>query len=125
MTLNEQCCTVEQGKRLVELGVPTEGVIFWHMPAKSGPHGEWIRYGWHGDAIAPAFDVAELGELLPSTPYFRLRHDMPWRTTKVTGNGPDYWHAEDEIDICGLWPTEAQARAEILIHLLETKIDAF
>lgn len=137
MTLQDKCCTVEQGKRLAELGVPTEGVTFWHMPAKSGTHGEWIRFGWHGDAIAPAFDVAELGQLLPSMlplpahahgSFLFLEHIGPCE------DQPAYFSEYVEIDeyygrggacyACD-GETEAQARATLLIYLLENNIITF
>lgn len=123
MKLHDQCCTREQGQRLVELGVKPE-TLFWWMPAKSEPHhGEYIRYGWHGNNLAPAFSVAELGEILPATPFLKhKRSDPPWEVTRIEGNGPNYWHAENTIDIIGPWPTEAQARAALLIHLLENNL---
>lgn len=43
MTLQQQYCTLEQGKRLVELGPSTDRVTLWHMPAKDGLHGKSIR----------------------------------------------------------------------------------
>ena len=66
MKLKNQVCTIEQGKRLVELGVNISSV-FWHMPSKDGPHGEYIQYGWHSNAIAPAFTVSELLDILPAS----------------------------------------------------------
>lgn len=121
MELHDQCCTREQGQRLVELGVKPEA-LFWWMPSMSGPHGEYIRYSWHGNNLAPAFNAAELGELLPATEFLKhQRTDQPlWEVTCIEGNGPKkYWHAENSIDCIGPYPTEAQARAALLIHLLE------
>jgi hypothetical protein len=122
MKLQDQCCTWEQGQRLVELGVKADAT-FWWMPAKSGTHGEYIQYGYHGDNISPAFNVAELGELLPATLFLKHKSsDPPWEVTRIAGNGPNYWHAEDTLDSIGPWPTEAQARAQLLIHLLENNL---
>ncbi|SFW16345.1 hypothetical protein [Chitinophaga sancti] len=125
MKLQDKCCTLEQGKRLVELGVPTQGVTFWHMPAKSGTHGECIRFGWHGDAIAPAFDVAELGELLPVRPDSNLSYDW-YHRHNWRGHSVGYSEAGGKRHIETVWyKTEAEARAQLLIHLLENNLITF
>jgi hypothetical protein len=123
MKLQEQCCTREQGQRLIELGVNPEA-LFWWMPSMSGPHGEYIRYSWHGNNLAPAFNVAELGALLPSTLFDSHKEEGPcWETTLIRGNGPrTYWHSAYDLGAIGPYPTEAQARAALLIHLLENKM---
>lgn len=109
MKLQDQCCTVEQGKRLVELGV-TAPAMFYHMPAKDGPHGPWIRYGWHGDALAPAYNVAELGVLLDWHCY-----------TRQAGDDGGQWVYEDTwMSRKGGFHSEAQARAALIILQLET-----
>lgn len=64
MHIQEQTCTAEQGARLVELGVKPEA-LFWHIRSKSEKHGESIVYGWTSEAIAPAYSVAELGDMIP------------------------------------------------------------
>lgn len=66
MKLDNQVCSPEQGRRLVELGVKLRA-LFWHMPAKDGPHGPYVRYGWHSDAVAPAFSAAELLDIFPAS----------------------------------------------------------
>lgn len=113
MKLQDQCCTREQGQRLVELGVKPEA-LFWHMPAKSGPHGEYVRYGYHGDNLSPAFNVAELGELIPLDTQVKIK--------RMRKTPEDWWvlygNGKIEIDV----ETEAQARAFQLIHLLENKL---
>lgn len=124
MTLQQQCCTLEQGKHLVELGIKSEST-FWHMPAKDGPHGESIRYGWHGDAIAPAFNVAELGVLLPlecesgkdEGPGGLFQDSQEWCKGYSARYNPLKGRQSTESAI-----TEAQARASLLIHLLENNI---
>lgn len=120
MKLQDQCCTREQGQRLVELGVKPEA-LFWWMPSMSGPHGEYIRYSYHGNNLAPAFNVAELGEMLPESD----THLSVWKTVKYTHLSVDEkWEAslhkyDRSYVTC---PTEAQARADLLIHLLENKL---
>jgi hypothetical protein len=123
MDLKSQCCTVEQGKRLVELGVKHEAT-FWHMPERSHLHGEYIRYGWHSDAIAPAYNVAELGSLLPRDIlpdtgfHYGWYHRYCWRGHSV---GYSQVGGQQHIEV-DWYETEAQARTALLIHLLENKI---
>jgi len=125
MNLQDQCCTVEQGKRLQELGVKAEAT-FWHMPEKSHLHGEYIRYGWHGDAIAPAYNVAELGNrpLCPDYMATWFAYDLWWwcdlrneNPFSISGCGTGVPVTERGL------PTEAQARAEMIIYVLEGKIN--
>ena len=93
------------------------------MPARSTVHGEYIQYGWHGDNLAPAFNVAELGELLPKS-------DRPlsaWSTRSFTNLPGTRWevsynHHPGWYDY---YTTEAQARASLLIHLLENNVITF
>ena len=112
----------------MELGVPSELVSFWHMPAKSTVHGEWIRYGWHGDATAPAFNVAELGELLPlecdsgkdEGPGGVFQNSEEWSKGFSARYNP--LKGKEKIESA---MTEAQARAALLIHLIEKNLITF
>jgi len=123
MKLQDQCCTREQGQRLIELGVKPNAA-FWWMPKKNHIHGECIRYGYHGYAIAPAFNVAELGEMLPSIPAISPKRDYAWyHRNNWRGHSVGYSHVGGEEHIESDWyETEAQARAALLIHLLENKL---
>ncbi len=137
MKLSDQCCTVEQGKRLVELGVDADAT-FWWMPAKSSVHGEYIQYGYHSDAIAPAYNVAELGELLPAQVWYTSsRYNFTgWvNILHIKENVPNENDAEEVSYTSGYGPelgdrfaighglsTEAQARASLFIFLLENDI---
>jgi hypothetical protein len=120
MKLQEQCCTREQGQRLIELGVNPEA-LFWWMPSMSGPHGEYIRYSYHGNSLAPAFNVAELGMLIPPTiseepKEYQINHE------KVSSKSSPYWFIEFSKGGILAFDTEAQARAALLIHLLENNL---
>lgn len=109
MTLQEQVCTLEQAKRLKELGCEQHSFFVWKCV-----YGDWridpsyvidpvmfandSRYAKHR-----AYTVAELGEMLVE----QGNNAMPfvagglwWRQTKY-------------------YQTEAQARAALLIHKLE------
>jgi len=122
MRLEDQVCSLDLARRLKELGVRQESV-FRH-DTKLG------KLAWRGDIqIAPvefgdryisAFTVAELGEMLP-------KYQASWR---ASGARPT-WMMKDVLgdetftfsDGSTLQArTEADARAKMLVHLLENKL---
>lgn len=111
MKLQEQTCTAEQSARLVELGVKPQAT-FWHMKAKDGAHGEYIQYGWSSEAIAPAYNVAEMGEM---TRGYETRIELQ--------NNGNYLIIEKGLTDAFFYaqPTEARARAALLIYLLANR----
>lgn len=117
MDLKDQTCTAEQGARLVELGVKPVAT-FYHMAPKDGPHGPYIQYGWSSGAVAPAYNVSELGEMLhsrfvthKSTDRYDLRQGVYYvLSLRQSECGRQYGN------------TEAEARAAMLIHLLENNL---
>lgn len=118
MTLEQQCVSFELAKRLKGLGVKQESV-FWWVEYTDG-HGE--KEMWHVQhnhtgykQYFSAFTVAELGSIL------ELNHanccychtDKGWLVQWYDdyGNG---------VDKCT--DTEADARAKMLIYLIENKL---
>jgi len=84
----------------------------------SGPHGEYVRYGYHGNNQAPAFNSSELGELLPerfitykSTDRYDSAKGAYYVSSQRVSESPRIYAA-----------TEAQVRAAMLIHLLENNL---
>lgn len=118
MKLSDQVCTIDQAKRLKELGI--EGSLFnWVSDPgnRTFPHPfllEGSRHSWPPDKSYPAFTVAELGVMLPTA------HNT-MRYTKYPGSG---WIGFDRSghELPGRFNTEAQARAAMLIHLLENNL---
>lgn len=115
MEIEKQVCSLEQAKRLKELGVKQESLFYWYE-----------NYDKPCDAYvvsrtkeASAYTVAELGEMLPSG-YDTMRISNVVEFTQHYG-----WFGYDlegeHFPSETLYPTEAQARAAMLIHLLETK----
>lgn len=108
MKLEDQCCTLQQAKRLKELGIEQISYFVW------GERGV-ITEGWsiegYEDIFYSAYNVAELGIMLPPG----------YDTMKITDNG---WAAYDPDGECVLthYKTEAECRAAMLINLLETAI---
>lgn len=129
MTLELQVCSLELAQKLKELGVKQESIWAWWIatdrddtpalnrhPDKdcptcghpSAPYFEWIS----------AFTVAELGEMLPEL--YNTYHD-----SNPIG-GLETWEcvAEDTNEDIPFFraETEADARAKMLIYLLENNL---
>lgn len=117
MKKQDQFCTLEQSQMLERLGI--EGDPLWYH---TYPTNKWIiepdgYFNKEAEGIEyyPAWSVAELGVMLQS--YDRIGHSFhssisnKWAHTWSTFNGLQ--------PIIGWSDTEAQARAAMLIHLLE------
>ena len=124
MKLEEQVCSFDLAKRLKELGVKQESLFYWsqYMTRRMKAPKWRLMYGEHGTNWYSAFTVAELGEILPA---FSKAYDCEGNA--VMGNrklGASEWaigytnigngHTHQEFAI-----TEADARAKMLIYLLE------
>jgi hypothetical protein len=133
MILENQVCSLELAKKLKELGVEQESYFEWF----------WYRYTdkrWdiaiseklkgHADSLrVSAFTVAELGEMLPNS--IKIKNQFYYLNI-VNGNGVkyiDYITYSEKNRIGTLlrgYPmdddTEADARAKMLIYLLENNL---
>jgi hypothetical protein len=151
MRIENQVCTVEQAKRLKELGIKQAACFSWmysllkidydisyhtveslELLAKSHPKSiEWKDSIDKG--IFSAFLVSELGVMLPD-----IYAPMQWYTISNSGYnkegniidppnsfslhiGETTANMDSEPFDKYCYPTEAQARAAYLIHLLESK----
>lgn len=113
MKLEDQVCSLQLAKRLKELGVAQMGAFSWCWEG-----GYFLGFrqisALHEDkpfGVFAAFTVAELGEMLPSYP-----GEFPWKDAEgkwwVTLETPDQYSTN----------TEANARAEQLIYLIESNL---
>lgn len=128
MRIEQQVNSIEQGKRLQELGI--EGIpIFTHIrydeyPSTCIPSGyyddnapEYKPYDCMGEIHEeyPAFTVAELGVMLPTLGFEYAKSN--------NGNGDDFfWLSSSYWRLKGVElsnESEAVARAATLIYLLE------
>jgi len=150
MKIENQVNTIQQGKRLVELGIAPNSLFSYFGSenmrlkdnATSMDYGSWIFIqntvavnNQQLDArsnvsceipIAPAFTVAELGEMLPDD-----RNHEKWQYRPFlefySHTDKDMWKFNDHYTRYGsnkivvTADNEAQARAEMLIWLLENK----
>lgn len=111
MNIKDQVCTLDQAKRLKELGAKQEGAVFYYDEEND------LQYnGSDYDFDSPdyswsAFTVAELGVMIAGK-----EHHMPYFTGTI-------WQRMTKkkvytsIVITG--KSEASARAAMLIHLIE------
>lgn len=110
MKLEDQVCPLELAKRLKELGVKQESAFYWC----DNNYGTWELE----DSPLPAFEsdwcsaftVAELGEMLPSGVTTERILGSMWLSKKKG----------DRFDATSV--TEADARAKMLIHLIENSV---
>ncbi|HKQ06150.1 MAG TPA: hypothetical protein VJ464_13525 [Blastocatellia bacterium] len=119
MTLEQQVVSLELAKKLKELGVKQESI--WYRRYRKGANPEWdLAYVGNIQAVdqkCSAFTVAELGELLP--PYFcsfDAKRKYKWSCEKwshgtINGDVPTQYA-----------DTEADARARMVIYLVENKL---
>lgn len=150
MTLEKQVCSLELAKKLKELGVKHESLFYWKysqgrgndqvVPMERIIESEYFNY-------YQAYTVAELGEMLPR---YIADADQPLSGVKgkqyhliIESLGDDYssdnkidgWRiryggtkikidSEHKLNSAGIYyvSTEADARAKMLIYLLENKL---
>lgn len=119
MKIENQVCTMTQGKRLLELGLPQGLSLFnWCclMPDLLGENWYYEIVYYESEQktleelICPAFTVAELGQMLP----------CDYNAEKGRANS-EWWamHEDDEDGRFSGKATQAEVLADILILLLE------
>lgn len=135
MTLEKQVVSLELAKRLKELGVKQESLFYWSYyddgNERNSPQIAFVdncNLSFMEDLVS-AFTVAELGEMLPSnlnnTLEFELMENGLWLSCDKSGDGE--WiigYGEDGVNLFEILyaNTEADARAKMLIYLLENKL---
>lgn len=111
MKIEQQVCSLKSAKKLKELGVK-QGSLFWfNLNNKI----VIVFKGQDTRKFYSAFTVAELGEMLPKG-CFSLKtesEEFPYRCEYKQINGYTSASGAD---------TEAEARAKMLIYLLENKL---
>lgn len=144
MKLENQVVSLELAQKLKELGVKQESYFMWHCAGDRCSVGEVVeifpdtnpefRMFNKTHNTASAYTVAELGEMLPcfvvsgeSRTYW-LEGSKDWNSSQgdntewnycavTTGDGK----AGHTLEYC-IATTEADARAKMLIYLLENKL---
>ena len=130
MKLEDQVCSLELAVKLKELGVKQES-LFCYQPIENEKDSVWPRqfnltefaHPSEDERVA-AFTVAELGEMFPAI------LDNEYYFTSVKLDDLHHWGADyrnwKTNDLFCLWDTEAEteanARAKMIIHLIENKL---
>ena len=123
MEIEEEVCSSELAKELKELGVEQNSIFYWvrDRPMQGWESDRYIlelvgitsyqrEYGYS------AFTVAELGEMLPEG-YYSQKERGSWVCTDA-----DNHLAVTNIYDCDNIYTEADARAKMLIYLIENNL---
>lgn len=136
MRLEDQVCSLELAKKLKSLGVKQESLFYW---CNDGEIDHWyLAYcekGVSPDAIKnnwvySAFTLAELGEMLPDTfESYKLNQSrnnfvkftQKWNCYYQINGGVEYGKYQlRRINFNA--DTEANARAKMLVYLLENNL---
>ena len=116
MKLEDQVCSLGLAKRLKELGVRQEGLFWWASDERTGAAFRLTatpNMKWSEAHRLVAFTVAELGWMLPQDCYSYKLYSSGW-AGQYRRNGRKRVHFAAY--------TEADARAKLLIYLLENKL---
>lgn len=145
MKLEQKVCSIESSKKLKKLGVKQESSFYWvdthtsferiillyeNESVHIGSNDYFISDFDEKDVLS-AFTVAELGEILPkriSIGIDSYHIEFAWLIDPHSLESEAYVFYVEEIGDCANehWPcvgkTEAEARAKMLIYLLENNI---
>ena len=120
MKIENQVVTIEQAKKLKELGVTAEP-LFWYVIdidpiTPLDIIQKWQHSNFDQCEKYPAYTVAELGVMMPSETF----------TQRTGSEDSEYdnweWVDDGNGNANGLYETEAAARASMLIYLLENHL---
>jgi hypothetical protein len=121
MKLENQVVSLELSKKLKELGVKQISFFYWNSNKNK------VVASYHL-GVAPidfdimgyysAFTVAELGEMLPESVELGKGWLKIWSAKTQTG----LWRVQLGEEYYEIAETEADARAKLLIHLLENNL---
>lgn len=136
MKLEQQVVSLELAQKLKELGVKQESYFQHYLRYKGQDIEHWVigipfDYEDRSDDVVSAFTCSELGEMLPT--YFH-KDGSECRITIVNGNGLKYidyatYKNQKPAFLLNGYPmlmnstdTEADARAKMLVYLLENNL---
>lgn len=127
MKFDQQVCNLELAEQLKELGVKQKSLFVWSVSSLTTMEPEITTLIYaasiHGKGIdCSAFTVAELGEMLPSdiVSYTKLGMGYAWQV-HLEMLDDDFPPKLKEKNFQSA-DNEADARAKMLIYLLEHKI---
>lgn len=136
MNLEQQVCSLDLARRLKHFGVKKQSLFAWyhdreHFSGDELVHASNLRVeinvgesdlSYPVECLAPAFTVAELGEMLPDYIKEGQVGHLQQRSSKLgTGWCVEYVN-RDEYALRQDAEVEADARAKMLVYLLENKL---
>lgn len=130
MTLEQRITSLELSKRLKELGVKQESIFVWEYFSETCYGVKFIPFAVVPDKFNccehySAFTSSEIIEMLPkyitkdNTEFYYLQYPS-WHCDKwiiTYGNSFERWKSKEQEDVI-----EVNARAKMLIYLLENKL---
>lgn len=130
MKLEHQVSSLALSQKLKELGVKQKSIAGWRLRYITDGNGEELSSEWvilcdgfvqdwkskFGESIS-AFTVAELGEMLPN--WIGHPTDLPFKSLGKKTIMPWAWIVKG---FYGSEKTEADARASMLIYLIENSL---
>jgi len=140
MDLTQQVCSLKYARKLQELGVKQDSLFYWiSIGILNNKHVGWrLELSHNCNCEEPliaqeyysAYTVAELGELLPFKIYSNpIPNPFELKINKLENKWEVYYLAYEsrELNNTDLCPTinantEANARASMLIYLLENNL---
>jgi hypothetical protein len=127
MPLEKQVVSLELAKKLKELGVEQESYFMWKHSESYYIVATNSRYGFGNGIVASAFTVAELGQMLPALvePNQNIGYLSTYKRQVPSANklwGINYQNKYERAVCYENADTEADARAKMLIHLLENNL---
>lgn len=134
MKLENQVVSLELAKRLASLGVSQDSIFQWRVQWETGKEDEIMlvqgeNYESKGEnggvALYAAFTVAELGEILPDT-IEENEATLYLMCGKGTSAHPwSIWYGSTKQEgPSSVGENEADARAALLVYLIENKLIA-
>lgn len=124
LPLEQQVCSLPLAQRLKSLGVKQESFFVWAKLSERPEKWRIQTKDRQYEDECSAFTVAELGEMLKNTSHTvrfgTLYGEHGWIGLKVSFVSPDHEELDALTDIFA--PTEANARAKMLVYLLENKL---
>ncbi len=133
MKIEDQVVSLELATRLKELNVKQDSYFYWYYYNRTDwkvePHGQLPSFAFPCDEnCISAFTASELGKMLPK--YIKAETLLPEPNDKIAKfylcydeNGyPSYDFYENEISPGYKKENEANARAKMLIYLIENDL---
>lgn len=129
MPITTHVTSLELSTKLEALGVPQQSHFCWKVDQMKEVPPEVVYclngmlplngYNWRYNS---AYLASELGEMLPEIPHYRLRIEKTGSSWDIEYRASCYDAPMGELVFACLEPSEADARAKMLIYLIENHL---